>query len=233
MGNAISTWKKRAHIARRIISKKFFQLFGTLNILFQPKEKFCIKKGYHHTGSVIDFDDTSNTDEWQKEVYLLAKDILAEKGFQSVIDIGCGSGYKLIQYLGAYKTIGIEVGKTYQWLKQNYPGREWLLFDETNPTTLYTDLIICSDVIEHNENPDSLIAFIRSIQSKQIIFSTPERNGIAGKKDYGPPENLSHYREWDAHEFKNYISRYFVIEEQRIFNSRSVTQVITCKNKFL
>ncbi|HXB42760.1 MAG TPA: methyltransferase domain-containing protein, partial [Puia sp.] len=197
MGNAISTWKKRARIALRIISKKFFQVFGTLNILFQPNEKFCIKKGYHHTGSANDFDDTSNTDEWQQEVYILAKDLLTEKGFQSVIDIGCGSGYKLIHYFGSYKTIGIEVGKTYHWLKHNYARREWLLFDETNPTTLHTDLIICSDVIEHIKNPDSLVAFIRGIHSKQIIFSTPERNGIAGKKDYGPPENLYHYREWN------------------------------------
>ena len=233
MGNAISTWKKRSHIAQRIISKKFFRLFGTVNALFQPKEKFYIKKGYHHTHSVIDFDDTSNTDEWQKEVYLLAKDILAEKKYQSVIDVGCGSAYKLIHYLGAYKTIGIEVGSTFTWLKQNYPEHSWLQFDKIDPATLRADLIICSDVIEHNENPDSLIAFIRAIQSKQIIFSTPERKGMAGKNDYGPPENPSHYREWDAEEFKNYISRYFVIEEQRIFNSRSVTQVITCKNNFL
>lgn len=229
MGNAISTWKKRLHIAQRILSKKFFQLFGTVNTLFQPEEKFCIKKGYHHAGNVIDFDDTCNTDEWQKEVYLFAKDILANNNYHSVIDVGCGSAYKLIHYLGSYKTTGIEVGNTFTWLQQNYPEHEWLLFDKVNPATLQADLIICSDVIEHMENPDSLIAFISTIQSKQIIFSTPERNGIAGEKDYGPPENPSHYREWDAEEFKNYISGYFVIEEQRIFNARSVTQVISCK----
>jgi hypothetical protein len=229
LDNAISTWKRRLHIAQRIISKNFFRLCGIVNKLFQPKENFFIKKGYHHAAGVIDFDDTSNTDEWQKEVYLLARDILSEKNYQSVIDVGCGSAYKLIHYLGSYKTIGIEVESTYKWLKQKYPEHEWQQFDKTDPATLQADLIICSDVIEHIKNPDSLIEFISRIQSKQIIFSTPERNAVAGKNDYGPPENPAHFREWDADEFKNYISRYFVIQEQRIFNGKSVTQVITCK----
>lgn len=225
----IPAWKRRLIIAKRISAKLFFKLFGSLNNLFQPEEKFCIKKGYHHTSSVIDFDDTSNTDEWQKEVYLLAKNILKEKNYQSVIDVGCGSAYKLIHYLGSYKTTGIEVEATYKWLTQNYPQRDWLPFDKIDPATLEADLIICSDVIEHINNPDILIKFIAEIKSKQIIFSTPERNAVAGINDYGPPENASHFREWNEDEFKNYISKYFVIDEQRIFNDKSVTQVIICK----
>jgi hypothetical protein len=227
--NANSTWKKRLHIAQRILSKKFSQLLGTVNSLFQPEEKFCIKKGYHHANTVLDFDDTSNADEWQKEVYLFARDILAHNNYHSVIDVGCGSAYKLVHYLGAYKTAGIEIGTTFTWLKHNYPQHEWLRFEDVDPSALQADLVICSDVIEHIENPDSLITFISEIQFRKIIFSTPERNGVAGKNDYGPPENAAHYREWNAEEFKNYIAGYFVIEEQRIFNSRSVTQVLVCK----
>lgn len=92
-----------------------------------------------------------------------------------------------------------------------------------------TDSIICSDVIEHIKDPDQLIQFIRFIQSETIIFSTPEREANAGQKDYGPPENPSHFGEWNADEFRNYFSQWFHIEEQRIFNARSVTKVIVCK----
>jgi hypothetical protein len=229
LSKSISTWKRRSLIARRILSKKFFRLLGPVNRLIQQEEKFCIKKGYHHSGSVVDFDDTSNTDEWQKEVYLYAKKILEEKKYQSVIDIGCGSAYKLINDLGSYKTIGIEVGETYNWLKKKYPGRSWLLFSETDPSSLQCDLVICSDVIEHLENPGSLLDFIKLMDCKLIVLSTPEREAVAGKKDYGPPENPAHYREWDAGEFKNYISKYFLIGGQRIFKDQSVTQVIICK----
>lgn len=229
LGNHTSKWQRRLLIAKRILSKKIFRVSGMVAVLLQPEEKFCIKKGYHHAATVADFDDTSNTDEWQKEVYLFAKDVLTEKNYHSVIDVGCGSAYKLIHYIGSYKTIGIEVDETYKWLKQQYPANEWLQFDKVDPATLQADLIICSDVIEHVKNPDDLMKFISAIQSKQIILSTPEREAVAGKNDYGPPENPSHYREWNAAEFKNYVSEYFDIEEQRIFNGKSVTQVITCK----
>jgi len=180
---------------------------------------------------VIDFDDTSNTDEWQKDVYLMAKNILVEKKYKSVIDVGCGSAYKLINYLSEYKTTGIEVGDTFNWLKKTYPEHQWLSFEEMKPSSLQCDLVICSDVIEHIKNPNTLLEFIKSIDCKEIILSTPERNAVAGKNDYGPPENPSHFREWNEEEFKNYISKYFIIEDQRIFNDKSVTQVIICKKQ--
>jgi hypothetical protein len=110
-----------------------------------------------------------------------------------------------------------------------YPGHEWLQFDTVDPCTLKADLVICSDVIEHIKDPDTLLRFISSMQSRLIILSTPERNAIAGSNDYGPPANPSHYREWNAPEFKKYLSQWFVIEEQRIFNGPSTTQVIVCK----
>ncbi|HLK29514.1 MAG TPA: methyltransferase domain-containing protein [Puia sp.] len=229
MSKNISTWKRRSLIAQRILSKNFFRLFGNVNQSLQTKENFNIKKGYHHAASILDFDDTSNTDEWQKEVYLLAKEIVEQKKYQSVIDVGCGSAYKLVNYLGSYKTLGIEVGETLKWLKKNYPEHQWLSFEEADPSLLQFDVVICSDVIEHIDNPDTLLEFIKKIDCKEIILSTPEREAVAGKNDYGPPENPAHYREWNAEEFKNYISKYFVIEEQRIFNDKSVTQVIICK----
>ena len=229
MGNSISNWKRRYRIAQRLLAKSIFRLLGPANKFLLRRQQFCIKKGYHHAGSVIDFDDTSNTDEWQKEVYQLAKKIAGEKNYLSVIDLGCGSAYKLLHYLGDYETTGIEVGETLRWLKKNHPQRKWLSFEATNPSTLHCDLLICSDVIEHVKNPDELLAFIHAINCKEIIISTPEREAVAGKNDYGPPENPSHFREWNTREFKKYISTRFVLEEHCIFNDKSVTQVISCK----
>ena len=224
-----STWVRSFRINRRKVSRKIFSLFGSFSRLLNPKEKFCIKPGYYHAGSIFDFDDTSNTDQWQKEVYLLAADLMKEKGYVSVIDIGCGSAYKLIHYFEGYKTTGIEVEPIYKWLKQHYPNQEWLQVDHVDPESLQADMIICSDVIEHIKNPDTLLQFISSIKSRHIMISTPERDAISGSNDYGPPANPSHYREWNADEFKKYISRWFVIQEQRIFDGLSTTQVIVCK----
>jgi hypothetical protein len=224
-------WKKRVAILSRLLKKYFFRLLGTGNRFIRTQQHFNIKTGYSHAGKVIAFDDTNNKDEWQKEVYELARDISVEKNYRSIIDVGCGSAFKLLNVLGGYDTIGIEIEPTYGWLCKEYPDRHWLLFNELDPETVRADLVICSDVIEHIDNPDTLLLFLKNISFKQLLISTPERDGVAGKGDYGPPENPAHYREWNAVEFKNYIEKWFQIEEQRIFNTQTSTQVIIAKKK--
>jgi hypothetical protein len=116
-----------------------------------------------------------------------------------------------------------------QWLKKKYPERKWLAAPMKDRDTLDADLVICSDTIEHIEKPEELIHQIQTIRSKLILISTPEKASIAGRNDFGPPENPSHYREWNVTEFRNWLSRFFDITDQRIFNDRSITQVIVCK----
>ncbi|HEX6181748.1 MAG TPA: methyltransferase domain-containing protein [Chitinophagaceae bacterium] len=221
LGHIIST-------ASRLVRKRGFSLLGKWNQSLQPQELFNIRKGYHHASSAVAFDDTGNTDEWQKEVYEIALNYMQQEKFHSIIDVGCGSAYKLI-HLGNYDTIGIEVEPTYTWLRQKYPGNKWLLFDEVDPTRLRTDLVICADVIEHMANPDDLLHFIQAIQFRTLIISTPERDSVAGKNDYGPPRNTAHYREWNAQEFKKYLSDYFTVDQQWILPGKSVTQVVKCR----
>ena len=229
MLSAHSNLNRRFQLARRICNKYFFRLLGPLNSRLQPKIKYGIKAGYHHAGNSLSFDDRNNRDEWQKEVYAFAAGIMKERKFSRVIDFGCGSGYKLLHYLGEYETLGIELPEMVQWLRINYPERNWIPAPLQRSSGLIADLVICSDMIEHVKEPDEVIREIQSIHSRLILISTPERIAVAGMNDFGPPENPSHYREWDHNEFKNWLGQYFDIEDQRIFNDRSITQVIVCK----
>lgn len=133
--------------------------------------------------------------------------------------------------LAQYETIGIEVDPTFTFLREKYPERKWLLFDTVAPHSLKADLLVCADVIEHLPNPDDLLEFIAEIDFQELIISTPERDAVAGRKDFGPPENTAHYREWNAIEFKNYLRQWFDVKEQLIFEGRSVTQVVRCGKK--
>ena len=80
-------------------------------------------------------------------------------------------------------------------------------------------------------DPDELLDFLEEIDFQYLVISTPERDTKLGKNDYGPPENISHYREWNQYEFKDYVRNWFSVEEQRILNDKSITQVLVCKKK--
>lgn len=188
-------------------------------------DNFCISNGdYVINTTPTHYVDIGATDKWQREVYMFARDFCLKNSLKSVVDVGCGDGYKLVQYLGHMKTIGVETEPCISYLKKTYPDRVWVESGESeksfiNPTkdmTTDTDMVICSDVIEHILNPDSLVEFLLSIRAKYYILSTPCRDVLVNKfnsNPNGPPGNSAHVREWSMDEFKKYISKWFLILE--------------------
>jgi SAM-dependent methyltransferase len=197
--------------------------------LFKSK-KYEIKPSYRHRDNVEPFDDTVNEDKWQKEVYIDALKYFETNFFQSVIDIGCGSGYKLVKYFSNYKFVGAEVEPTLSFLKNKYPNSEWIDFEKISNDEF--DMIILADVIEHIHDPDIfLLKIINKIRFKVIVISTPEREILNGKYDLGKPKNKSHFREWNKNEFFNFLKQFFEIEHHYISNLTQSTQVAFCKPK--
>lgn len=165
-------------------------------------------------------DDRNYSDEGQDEVYEFAKNLFKEKNLETVVDIGCGSGFKLMKYFKDEKTLGLETEPCLSQLKKNYPNKEWL--DSGEPEKSFPDfkkdcdLIICADVVEHILNPDDLLNYIKSYNFKYLIISTPDRKILRdkfisyGEKSWnGPPLNPSHVREWEFTEFENYLNSFF------------------------
>ena len=196
----------------------------TLSVLKIPlffikmSEFYCISPDYIIRPNPRHHDDTNLTDGWQKEVYEFVRDFMKEKGFQDVIDVGCGSGYKLVHVLGEFKTYGIETEPCLSLLKEWYPSRMWFdsgkceedfqLFEELKEK----DIVICSDVIEHIINPDKLVEFLQSLKAKYYVISTPCREVLvreSGIPNGGPPFSDAHVREWTFEEFKMYLSKHF------------------------
>ena len=223
-----SLFRHRLSVLHRLILGRSFRLLGKLNILIQPKQYFNIKPGYHFGKNAELFDDRENKDEWQQTVYELALSRLKEMGGKSLVDVGCGSAYKLINMFGDYDTLGIELPETYYWLLEKYPSNKWMAFENTDPSRLRCDMVICSDVIEHVRNPDILMDFLKSINFRCLVLSTPERDSVRGAADFGPPENTSHYREWNRQEFNEYVSKWFRVEEQIISPDKSPSQILFC-----
>jgi len=183
----------------------------------------------------IKFLDTSNkTDEYQDDVYKLAHEISSKFSINKIADVGCGSGYKLKKYFSDFDVIGYDLEPTISELKIKYPNEKWYLSD-FNSVTDTVDMVICADVIEHVLNPDDLINWIKGMNPKHIIISTPDRDllvNMLGRPILGPPGNQYHIREWTSSEFYNYMKHHFDVIDQRKIQIE-YGQVIHCKPKEL
>ena len=167
--------------------------------LMGAKSKFCIRGAYKHRTKTCYFDDTRLTDEYQKEVYLRAADLARREDVKTIYDIGCGSGYKLIHYLGQFDTTGFDVPETLEFLCRTYPDRKWTYAAFSDRSYLPADLTICSDVIEHVLNPDELMRFLVSVTRRWLVLSTPDRAreySLLSRFQLGPPHTDHHIREW-------------------------------------
>lgn len=188
-------------------------------------KNYFIKENYVHRLDNAYFDDTSLKDQWQKEVYVYAKKIAEEHNINNILDIGTGSGYKLLENFKNFNTLGMDVEQTVTWLNDTYPDKKWT--SNFQPVSGY-ELIIASDVIEHIPDPDTLLDLIEKSQPKFIVFSTPDRDLLNRTPD-GPPKNKAHVREWTMPEFFNYINSRFEVIEHFISNKKQSTQVILAR----
>lgn len=190
------------------------------------KNTYGLPEGYRIREKPEHWNDTKLKDEWQREVYLMAAAVMASHEFNSIIDVGCGSAFKLMKYLSKYETTGVDVAQTVDWLNEQYPTRDW---QTALPNSKY-DLVICADVIEHVLDPDALCASLRSVAKKHVIISTPDRLR-PGEPPFGPSTNRSHVREWSYAEFGSYIRTQFDVLHQVRTNEGQSTYAVICKIK--
>lgn len=188
-------------------------------------DKYCIPIEYK-TNKYLVCDLTDQPEEnaalLQRSVYEEANKLIRSSNGKKVLDIGCGSGYKLLEFFNDCDTLGIETEPNYSYLLKKYPNKRWKSDDYTIPLDEHFDLIICSDVLEHTEDPDIIMKYISESSVKFVVFSTPDRellkyhylSNYTG--EFGPPMNTCHVREWTTSEFLKYVSKWFNIKEWRI-----------------
>lgn len=178
------------------------------------------------------FDDTPFKAEFQAEVYSIARRVAEEHQLKSIVDIGCGSGFKLMEYFPRFDTLGIEIDPCLSFLRETYPDRRWMdadflsayLAQYPNPNI---DLVICSDVIEHLPDPDKLLDTIASCKPKVIVISTPALEHLEGGCMDGPPRNIHHAYEWRTDQFRAYIGSRFDVLDQVVTLQKN--QVVVCR----
>ena len=178
------------------------------------------------------YDDRTERDHWQKAVYLNARRIAALNGFSRVADFGCGSGYKLMKFLSKYETVGFEIEPALSFLKERYPTRTWLDGSSIEDVDLDSDLVICSDVLEHLDDPSRLLMKFASSSGKIFVLSTPALELLSEKgasRRNGPPVNKSHLLEWSTVEFSNFVlSEMSILSHSIVSLSQSTQMIVAC-----
>jgi len=173
--------------------------------------KYEIPDGYK-THSHIYYTQSKESSKTQNTgVYAYCKRLIKEHFFSSVLDVGCGQGRKLMTYIRPLvnRMVGMDIKEAVVLLRQEFPKEQWEVVNfekSTNPLKENFDLLICVDVIEHMEDPDKLLDFIRkqATNSTAIVISTPERGNY---NPNGPPPNAKHVREWTREELKRYLKK--------------------------
>ena len=111
-----------------------------------------------------------NDIRYQVPVYRLAAERARRLSPGLVMDIGCGSGDKLVEFFrtAPSRVVGVDQDSAISLAKSRFTGIEWLSGDLDSEqfwtvlTAYRPDLVICSDVIEHLIDPLGLLRRLRS-----------------------------------------------------------------------
>jgi len=215
---------------------------------------YYLKEGYSQCQEYLQYDDTKWTDEFQDHVYKLALEEFNEECkkrenilFLSVTDLGCGSGFKLMKYFGDCNTLGIDLEPNISHAREAYRHlneiplscnwHQWLRFTVQPFSAIQLlhriwnhNFLICSDTLEHAQNPDLLMDLMVASNAERIVLSTPIRDEdeISLFRN-GPPRNIYHLREWTFEEFAQYVGQFLQVEKHLIVEE--VHQVMVCRQK--
>ena len=145
----------------------------------------------------------------------LAKPLNAKK----ILDAGCGEGFSLnklmINKIGEelegieYSKEAIDLGKKL-FPKANI--KQGSIYEFPYKDNSF-DLIVCTEVLEHLEDPQKALLEIIRVSKKHIILSVPNEpffrlaNFLAGKyaRDFG--NSPGHINHWTALSFNNFVKK--------------------------
>lgn len=187
---------------------------------------YFIKAGYIFN-PVKSFDTAPDENYWspvrmeasenlQYHVYELAYNTFRQTKASSVLDVGCGPALKMRHFfLKESKTadvVLIDQPSVNSIVNRVFPAATFSaanLEDRGFNLGKKFDLVICSDVIEHLSDPDSLLEIIKTHLNKDglAVISTPDRDMRRGRDNLRSP-NPDHVREWNSTEFATYLSHH-------------------------
>ncbi|MBA1360445.1 glycosyltransferase [Burkholderia gladioli] len=168
------------------------------------------------------YEDTSDPRVvWQPDVYWEAARVAEQLQIDTVVDVGCGNGEKLVHHFPEerFQTVGLDFLGSLSLVRKAFAQRRWIECDLTSrddlaraESLLALDrpaVFILSDVIEHLVDPLPLLAWLRSFLLRdprnRLIISTPDRLQQGYANESVKPANDAHLREWSLDELTRFL----------------------------
>lgn len=156
------------------------------------------------------------------------KKLISPKQIDSILDVGCGEGFTLNRLkennIGK-KLEGIEFSKTAIDLgRQSYPDIKIIQGDIYNLP--YKDnefnLVLCTEVLEHLENPQTALKELIRVSKKYLLISVPNEplfmfaQLVRGKNWFRFGNDIEHIQHWTFWQFENFVK----LENVRILSAK-------------
>ncbi|MCH7973862.1 MAG: class I SAM-dependent methyltransferase [Bacteroidetes bacterium] len=166
-------------------------------------------------------------------------DLIEQIKFSSILDIGCGEGHLLKSFelkINNLKCAAVDLDQDeVQDAKKNLP------FCDVKVASVYSlpyekkefELVICTEVLEHLEEPEKAVIEIERVTSKYIILSVPREPlwrlmniaRLSYLRNLGnTPGHLNH---WSSASFKAFVSKRLKV--QKIVKSVPWTIILCSK----
>lgn len=145
----------------------------------------------------------------------------------SILDVGCGEGFTLerLRNLGIGKRLegidsldrAIEIGKK---VHPELILRQGSIYDLPYKDNAF-DLVICSEVLEHIDDPEKGLKELVRVSGKHCILSVPNEpifmlsNFLRGKNWSRFGNDIEHIQHWTAPGFKKFVGKRLKIRSVR------------------
>ncbi len=155
---------------------------------------------------------------------------IRKKKPKTILDVGCGEGFtleRLHQQGIGEKLEGVDFLKTAIEIgKKQYPHltlKEGTIYDLPYKDNSF-DLVICSEVLEHLEDPEKALSELERVTKKHIVLSVPNEpwfmiaNFLRGKNWSRWGNDIEHINHWSTNGFVKFVETKFrVLSVRRPF----------------
>jgi SAM-dependent methyltransferase len=142
------------------------------------------------------WDDMKTYGPFSRHLRRVIKEMIRPLEFSSVLDVGCGQGSLLAELKLEFPHIephGVDISRSaIELARQRLPDGQFAVLDISRETlNEKSDLVICSEVLEHIRDDDTALRNLRKMVGKHLVISTPQGRMRGFEREVGHVRNYA------------------------------------------